>query len=44
VKAITVTDESAGTAGMALADRPDPQPAINVVFVRSTPPASFTPS
>jgi len=34
MKAITVTDQSAGTAGMTLADRPDPQPAINDVVVR----------
>jgi NADPH:quinone reductase-like Zn-dependent oxidoreductase len=34
MKAITVTDQSAGTAGMILADRPDPQPAINDVVVR----------
>ena len=33
MKAITVTDEAAGTAGMKLADRPEPQPAINDVIV-----------
>jgi len=34
MKAIIVTDESAGTAGMTLADRPEPSPAINDVVVR----------
>ncbi len=34
MKAITVTDQSAGTAGMTLSDRPDPQPAINDVLVQ----------
>jgi NADPH:quinone reductase-like Zn-dependent oxidoreductase len=29
-----VTDQAAGTAGMILAERPDPQPAINDVVVR----------
>jgi hypothetical protein len=29
MNAIVVTDEAAGTAGMTLAERPDPQPAIN---------------
>jgi len=33
LKAITVTDEAAGTAGMKLANRPEPQPAINDVIV-----------
>jgi NADPH:quinone reductase-like Zn-dependent oxidoreductase len=33
LKAITVTDQAAGTAGMKLADRPEPQPAINDVIV-----------
>ena len=33
MKAITVTDQAAGTAGMTLADRPEPQPAINDVLV-----------
>lgn len=34
MKAIIVTDQSAGTAGMKLAERPEPQPAINDVVVR----------
>jgi NADPH:quinone reductase-like Zn-dependent oxidoreductase len=34
MKAIIVTDEAAGTAGMTLAERPDPQPAINDVVVQ----------
>jgi len=34
MKAITVTDQAAGTQGMTLADRPEPQPAINDVVVR----------
>jgi NADPH:quinone reductase-like Zn-dependent oxidoreductase len=33
MKAITVTDQTAGTTGMALADRAGPQPAINDVLV-----------
>jgi NADPH:quinone reductase-like Zn-dependent oxidoreductase len=33
VKALTVTDQAAGTAGMTFADRPDPQPTINDVLV-----------
>jgi NADPH:quinone reductase-like Zn-dependent oxidoreductase len=33
LKAITVTDQAAGTAGMKLADRPEPHPAINDVIV-----------
>ena len=33
VKAIVVTDQGAGTAGMKLADRPEPQAAINDVVV-----------
>jgi len=33
VKAIVVTDQAAGTAGMTLAERPDPQAAINDVVV-----------
>jgi NADPH:quinone reductase-like Zn-dependent oxidoreductase len=33
VKAIMVTDEAAGSAGMRLADRPEPQAAINDVVV-----------
>jgi NADPH:quinone reductase-like Zn-dependent oxidoreductase len=32
--AIVVTDQGAGTAGMKLLDRPEPQPAINDVVVR----------
>ncbi len=34
MKAIVVTDEAAGTAGMTLVERPDPEPAINDVVVR----------
>ena len=34
MKAIVVTDQSAGTAGMKLAERPEPQAAINDVVVR----------
>lgn len=34
MKAIVVTDESAGTAGMALVERPEPQAAINDVVVQ----------
>ncbi|MGW5360605.1 NADP-dependent oxidoreductase [Actinopolymorpha pittospori] len=34
MKAIVVTDEAAGTAGMTLAERPEPEPAINDVVVR----------
>src|SRR5690242_19903561 len=33
VKAIVVTDEAAGTAGMRLVERPEPQAAINDVVV-----------
>ncbi len=33
MKAIVVTDEAAGTAGMTLAERPEPQAAINDVLV-----------
>jgi NADPH:quinone reductase-like Zn-dependent oxidoreductase len=33
MKAIVVTDEAAGTAGMKLAERPEPEPAINDVIV-----------
>ena len=33
MKAIVVTDQAAGTAGMKLVDRPHPQPAINDVVV-----------
>ncbi|MCF0091328.1 NADP-dependent oxidoreductase [Micromonospora sp. MH99] len=34
MKAIVVTDETAGTAGMTLVDRPEPEPALNDVVVR----------
>ena len=34
MKAIVVTDQDAGTAGMKLTERPEPQPAINDVVVR----------
>ncbi|MFL5519680.1 MAG: NADP-dependent oxidoreductase [Gemmatimonadales bacterium] len=34
MKAITVTDQTAGTAGMKLEERPEPQAAINDVVVR----------
>jgi NADPH:quinone reductase-like Zn-dependent oxidoreductase len=34
MKAIVVTDKTAGTAGMKLMERPDPQAAINDVVVR----------
>jgi NADPH:quinone reductase-like Zn-dependent oxidoreductase len=34
MKAIAVTDQAAGTAGMKLVKRPDPQPAINDVVVQ----------
>ena len=34
MKAIVVTDQTAGTAGMKLAERPEPQAAINDVIVR----------
>jgi NADPH:quinone reductase-like Zn-dependent oxidoreductase len=34
MKAIVVSDEAAGTAGMKLVDRPQPQPAINDVVVQ----------
>jgi NADPH:quinone reductase-like Zn-dependent oxidoreductase len=33
MKAIVVTDQTAGTAGMTLAERPGPEPAINDVVV-----------
>jgi NADPH:quinone reductase-like Zn-dependent oxidoreductase len=33
MKAIVVTDEAAGTAGMTLVERPEPKPAINDVIV-----------
>ena len=34
MKAIVVTDQAAGTAGMKLVDRPEPKAAINDVVVR----------
>ncbi|NIJ32695.1 alcohol dehydrogenase catalytic domain-containing protein [Sphingomonas oligoaromativorans] len=34
MKAIVVTDQAAGTKGMKLMERPDPQPSINDVVVR----------
>ena len=34
MKAIVVTDRAAGTAGMKLAERPEPPAAINDVIVR----------
>src|SRR5437773_10898581 len=34
MKAIVVTDHAAGTAGMKLAERPEPQAAINDVIVQ----------
>jgi NADPH:quinone reductase-like Zn-dependent oxidoreductase len=34
MRAIVVTDEAAGTAGMTLVERPKPKPAINDVVVR----------
>src|SRR5881394_2959948 len=34
MKAIVVTDQAAGTAGMTLVERPEPRPAINDVVVR----------
>src|SRR3546814_13047077 len=33
MKAIVVTDQAAGTAGMKLVERPEPQPSINDVVV-----------
>src|SRR3954451_24780184 len=33
MKAVVVTDEAAGTAGMTLVERPEPEPAINEVVV-----------
>jgi NADPH:quinone reductase-like Zn-dependent oxidoreductase len=35
MKAIVVTDEAAGTAGMTLVERPDAEPAINDVVVQT---------
>ena len=34
MKAIVVTDEAAGTAGMTLVERPEPEPAINDFVVQ----------
>src|SRR6187399_2963355 len=34
VKAIVVTDEAAGTAGMTLVERPEPEPSMNDVVVQ----------
>ena len=34
MKAIVVTDQAAGTAGMTLAERPEPRPSINDVVVQ----------
>ena len=34
MKAIVVTDQAAGTAGMTLVERPEPEPAINEVIVQ----------
>src|SRR3989442_4223456 len=34
MKAIVVRDEAAGTAGMTLVERPEPEPAINDVAVQ----------
>ncbi|MFB6962321.1 NADP-dependent oxidoreductase [Streptomyces sp. NPDC056309] len=34
MKAIVVTDQAAGTAGMTLTERPEPEPAINDVVVQ----------
>src|SRR4051795_11796937 len=34
MKAIVVTDEAAGTAGMTLVERPEPKPALNDVIVQ----------
>src|SRR5215211_6391345 len=34
MKAIVVTDQAAGTAGMSLVQRPEPAPAINDVVVQ----------
>src|SRR5438046_4880747 len=34
MKAIVVTDQAAGTAGVKLVERPEPQPAINDVVVQ----------
>jgi hypothetical protein len=36
MKAIVVTDQAAGTAGMKLVERPEPQAAINDVVVHGS--------
>ena len=36
MKAIVVTDQAAGTAGMTLAERPEPEAAGNDVLVRGS--------
>jgi hypothetical protein len=36
MKAIVVTDQAAGTAGMKLAERPEPQAAINATLMSSS--------
>ena len=43
MKAIVVTDQAAGTAGMTLVERPEPEPAINDVVVQVHA-SGFTPS
>src|SRR6185312_12133112 len=43
MKAIVVTDQAAGTAGMKLMERPEPQPAINDVIVQVRA-SGFTPT
>jgi NADPH:quinone reductase-like Zn-dependent oxidoreductase len=42
MKAIVVRDEAAGTAGMTLVERPEPEPAINDVVVQAHA-SGFTP-
>src|SRR3546814_7959082 len=42
MKAIVVTDQAAGTAGMKLAERPERQPAITAVAVRVKAPGYVT--
>ena len=36
MKAIVVTDQAAGTAGMKLVERPEPRAAINDVIVQNS--------
>ena len=36
MKAIVATDQAAGTAGMKLVERPEPQAAINDVLVQGS--------